>query len=101
MELIEKVNLSKRDICTKFDAAALEQAVWDLMTLVREEASFTAGRIIARRRHKDSRGETAPYTFLGPATYVTHQGERPMSMTWRLHHAMPAELFEEIKVAAG
>ena len=54
-----------------------------------------------RRRHKDSRGETAPYTFLGPATYVTHQGERPMSMTWRLHHPMPAELFEEMKVAAG
>jgi len=54
-----------------------------------------------RRRHKDSRGETAPYTFLGPATYVTHQGERPMSITWRLHHPMPAELFEEMKVAAG
>jgi len=54
-----------------------------------------------RRRHKDSRGETAPYTFLGPATYVTHQDERPMSITWRLHHAMPAELFEEMKVAAG
>jgi len=32
---------------------------------------------------------------------VTHQGERPMSITWRLRHAMPAELFEEMKVAAG
>ena len=54
-----------------------------------------------RRRHKHSRSETAPYTFLGPATNVTHQGERLMSITWRLHHAMPAELFEEMKVAAG
>lgn len=54
-----------------------------------------------RQRHKDGRGETAPYTFLGPATYVSHQGERPMSITWRLHHRMPAELFEEMKVAAG
>jgi len=43
----------------------------------------------------------APYTFLGPATYVTHQGERPISITWRLRHPMPAELFEEMKVAAG
>ena len=42
----------------------------------------------------------APYTFLGPAVYVTHQGERPMSITWNLHHPMPAELFEETKVAA-
>ena len=24
-----------------------------------------------------------------------------MSITWRLHHPMPAELFEEMKVAAG
>ena len=44
---------------------------------------------------------TTPYTFLGPATYVTHHGERPMSIIWDLHHRMPAELFEEMKVAAG
>jgi hypothetical protein len=44
---------------------------------------------------------TAPYTFLGPATYEPHHGERPMSITWRLRHSMPAELFEEMKVAAG
>jgi len=57
--------------------------------------------LFVRQRHKDSRGETAPYTFLGPAVYVTHQGERPMSITWKMHHPMPAELFEEMKVAAG
>ena len=54
-----------------------------------------------RRRHQDGRGEATFCTFLGPANYVTHQGERPMSITWRLHHPMPAELFEEMKVAAG
>ena len=54
-----------------------------------------------RRCHKDSCGETAPYTFLGPATYVTHRGGRPRSITWRQGHAMPSELFEEMKVAAG
>jgi uncharacterized protein (DUF433 family) len=37
--------------------------------------------LFVRLRHKDGRGETAPYTFLGPATYVTRQGERPMSTT--------------------
>jgi len=52
--------------------------------------------------HKhDERGITATSTFFGPATFVTHYGERPMSITWRLHHPMPAELFEEMKVAAG
>ena len=57
--------------------------------------------LFVRRRKQDDRRVTAPYTFLGPATYVTHKGERPMSITWRLHHPMPAELFEEMKVAAG
>jgi superfamily II DNA or RNA helicase/HKD family nuclease len=57
--------------------------------------------LFVRRRHQDGRGETAPYTFLGPATYETHQGERPMSITWRLNQPMPAGLFEEMKVAAG
>jgi superfamily II DNA or RNA helicase/HKD family nuclease len=54
-----------------------------------------------RRRKQDERRITAPYTFLGPATYESHRGERPMSITWRLRHPMPAELFEEMKVAAG
>ena len=57
--------------------------------------------LFVRRRKQDDRRVTTPYTFLGPAIYVTHQGERPMSITWRLHHPMPAELFEEMKVAAG
>ncbi|WP_341257902.1 DUF3427 domain-containing protein [Gordonia malaquae] len=42
-----------------------------------------------------------PYTFLGPATLVSHEGERPISAIWRLHREMPAEFFNEAKVAAG
>jgi len=57
--------------------------------------------LFVRRRKQDERRITAPYTFLGPATYESHHGERPMSITWRLRHPMPAELFEEMKVAAG
>jgi hypothetical protein len=57
--------------------------------------------LFARNTAKDARGETAPYTFLGPATYVTHEGERPMSITWRLAHPMPPDMFDEAKVAAG
>ena len=57
--------------------------------------------LFVRQRPTDPRGLTAPYTFLGPAMYVTHQGERPMSINWRLQSPMPAELFEEMKLAAG
>ncbi|MDF1614064.1 hypothetical protein P0N66_03770 [Desulfurivibrio alkaliphilus] len=45
-----KRQLSERDICTKFITPAIEQAGWDLLRQVREDVSFTAGRIIVRGR---------------------------------------------------
>jgi hypothetical protein len=38
-------------------------------------------------------GLTAPYVFLGPCDYVSHEGSRPMSIVWRMRHAVPARLF--------
>lgn len=45
-------------------------------------------------------GTGAPFTFLGPAQYVTHKGERPIAITWRLEHPMPADIFAEASVVA-
>ena len=45
---MDKTQLSERDICTKFITPALRQAGWDEMTQLREEVSFTKGRIIVR-----------------------------------------------------
>src|SRR5262245_55848378 len=45
---MNKKELSERDICTKFITPALRQAGWDEMTQLREEVSFTKGRIIVR-----------------------------------------------------
>lgn len=50
------MKLSERDICTKFITPAIEQAGWDIQTQVREEVSFTKGRIIVRGK-LHSRGE--------------------------------------------
>lgn len=33
------------------------------------------------------------FHFLGPATYVSHVGEAPMAITWRLAHRLPGDLF--------
>jgi len=44
---------------------------------------------------------TAPYIFLGPADYVSHEKERPIAFVWRLRRPMPADFFKEVKVAAG
>jgi superfamily II DNA or RNA helicase/HKD family nuclease len=47
------------------------------------------------RSRKKIEGVTSPFTFLGPATLVSHQSERPIQMVWRLHHPMPVEMFED------
>ena len=45
---MDKKSLTERDICTKFITPALHKAGWDEMTQIREEISFTKGRIIVR-----------------------------------------------------
>lgn len=44
---------------------------------------------------------TAPYVFLGPADYVTHEGDRPIAITWRLRRPMPMELFIASRAAVA
>ena len=46
--MMDKHALSERDICTKFITPALRFAGWDEITQIREEVSFTKGRIIVR-----------------------------------------------------
>ncbi len=38
---------------------------------------------------------------LGSATYVSHQGERPIAITWRLHQRLPGDLFAEFAAAVA
>ena len=45
---MNKKQLSERDICTKFITPSLRQAGWDEITQLREEVTFTKGRIIVR-----------------------------------------------------
>lgn len=56
--------------------------------------------LFVREEKKDEFG-TSPYMFLGPATYVSHEGERPIAITWRLTTPMPADVFAAGTVAAG
>ena len=47
---MNKKQLSERDICTKYITPALQNAAWDIQRQVREEVSFTDGRIIVRKK---------------------------------------------------
>ncbi|BCQ10589.1 UvrABC system protein B [Mycobacterium heckeshornense] len=44
---------------------------------------------------------TAPYVLLGPANYVSHEGDRPMAITWRLQRPMPTEVFMASRAAVA
>lgn len=44
---------------------------------------------------------TAPYMFLGPVTYVSHTGDRPIAIKWKLQSPMPADFFQAATVAAA
>ncbi len=57
--------------------------------------------LFAREQKRGLTGAARAYLFLGPATYVRHEGERPMAITWRLRDPMPADFFQEARVAAG
>lgn len=49
------------------------------------------------RLHADDRA----FWFLGPATYVKHESQQPMAITWRLAHALPADLYTAFAAAVA
>ena len=58
-----------------------------VLLFVRERKTFELG--------------TQPFTFLGPANYVSHEGEKPVAFTWKLPEPMPEELFEIARSVAA
>lgn len=68
---------------------------------IAHQANNHAILLFVRQRKEARPGVTAPYTFLGPARYLRHEGARPMAIEWELERDMPAWLFQEVKVAAG
>jgi type I restriction enzyme R subunit len=62
--MLDKKSLSERDICTKFITPAVKAAGWDEMTQIREEVSFTKGRIIVRGKLVSrGKGKRADYVL--------------------------------------
>ena len=45
---MNKKDMSERDICTKYITPSLVKAGWDIKTQIREEVTFTDGRVIVR-----------------------------------------------------
>ena len=41
------------------------------------------------------------FLFLGPARYVSHRGEQPMAITWRLLHPLPGDVYADFAAAVA
>jgi hypothetical protein len=49
--------------------------------------------LFVRESPRLENGLTAPFWFLGPLQYVRHEGDLPMSVTWKLERPMPARVY--------
>lgn len=47
------------------------------------------------------RTDDRAFWFLGPATYVRHESELPMAITWRLERPLPGDLFTSFAAAVA
>ena len=57
--------------------------------------------IFAREKRANDLGEAGAFLCMGPASFVSYENERPMAITWRLDHPLPADFFEVARVAAS
>ncbi len=48
------------------------------------------------REYKENKLIAAPYKFLGPVTYVKHEGTNPVSITWKLKTPINAATFKDL-----
>lgn len=56
--------------------------------------------LFARDRTTNDLG-TSPFMFLGSANYVSHRGERPIAITWKLDIPMPTDVFLAARAVAS
>lgn len=58
--------------------------------------------LLFMRRYKDTDiGKAQPWMLLGPATYVQHEGSKPMAITWQLHYELPADVWSYSGITAS
>ncbi|GAA3061967.1 DEAD/DEAH box helicase [Streptomyces roseofulvus] len=57
--------------------------------------------LFVRRYKKTDIGGPQPWMLLGPAEYVSHKGSKPMGITWKLQHVLPADVWTYSTIATG
>ncbi|MBP1896882.1 DUF3427 domain-containing protein [Paenibacillus lactis] len=109
------LNKSDKDFSpsTLYEDYAINERLfhWQTQSRISEETN-TAKRYIHHkqtgnrialfvREYKEENNYTSPFVFLGEAEYVRHEGNKPMSIVWRLKEEMPPELVPAANKAIG
>jgi hypothetical protein len=63
----------------------------------RQTAALGRSILLFARARADERA----FWFLGPGTYVGHEGEKPMAVTWKLRSPLPGDLFAAFAAAVA
>mgnify|MGYP001197141308 CR=1 FL=1 len=108
------LNKTERDYSptTMYNDYALSETLfhWQSQNSANEESSVGTAYIseqnrmllFVREQKKDEYNNTMGYIFLGEVTYVSHYGNRPMNIRWKLKTPMPALLWDFAgKLAVG
>jgi superfamily II DNA or RNA helicase/HKD family nuclease len=80
-----------------WESQSVTRAESDTGLRYQRHAAVGTGIMLFARRRSDERA----FYFLGPATYVKHESEMPMAITWRLRHALPGDLFAAFAAAVA
>lgn len=80
---------------------------WESQSITREDSA--TGRRYRNHEHQGRfimlftrlRADDRAFWFLGPATYRSHEGEKPMAITWELHHRLPGDLYAAFAAAVA
>lgn len=58
--------------------------------------------LFVREQNEDEYGNTMAYVFLGKASFISHEGAKPMSIKWELSEPMPPYIWKDsAKMAMG
>jgi superfamily II DNA or RNA helicase/HKD family nuclease len=68
---------------------------------VGEDGSAWSFWLFVRERPKDPEGRSVPFVFLGRARYESHEGDRPISIVWKLDTPIPVTLHPRLVPAAA
>lgn len=68
---------------------------------VRQRENGNKILLFSRRSGTSEFGKGAPYLLLGEVNYVSHRGEKPISIEWSLERPMPTDHFQVAGIEAG